>query len=55
MAQELLVLTIGDYMREGKPIPAVSRRRGAQYRRIELPALKSATPLEAGTAPVILR
>ncbi len=42
MAQELLVLTLGDFMREGKPLPFASRRRGAQYRRIELPALQSA-------------
>ena len=42
MAQDLLMLTIGDYMREGKPLPAPSRRRGAKYRPVPLPALQSA-------------
>ena len=42
MAQDLLVLTIGDYIREGKPLPAPSRRRGARYRPVALPVLQSA-------------
>ena len=42
MARDLLMLTIGDYMRTGKPLPAASRRRGARYRPIELPVLQSA-------------
>jgi antitoxin HicB len=31
MAQDLLMLTIGDYIREGKPLPAPARRRGSKY------------------------
>ena len=42
MAQDLLMLTIGDYMREAKPLPAPTRRRGAKYRPVPLPALQSA-------------
>lgn len=42
MARDLLMLTIGDFMRAGKPLPAASRRRGARYRPIELPVLQSA-------------
>jgi len=42
MAQELLMLTISDYIREGKPLPAPTRRRGAKYRPVPLPALQSA-------------
>jgi antitoxin HicB len=42
MAQDLLMLTIGDYIRESKPLPAASRRRGARYRTVSLPALQSA-------------
>jgi predicted RNase H-like HicB family nuclease len=34
MAQELLMLTIGDYIRECKPLPAGSRRRGAKFRSV---------------------
>ena len=29
MAQDLLMLTIGDYIREGKPLPVPARRRAA--------------------------
>jgi antitoxin HicB len=42
MAQDLLMLTISDYIREGKPLPAPSRRRGAKFRHITLSALQSA-------------
>lgn len=42
MAQDLLMLTIGDYIREGKPLPAPSRHRGAKYRPVALPVLQSA-------------
>ncbi|MBI3470975.1 MAG: type II toxin-antitoxin system HicB family antitoxin [Candidatus Solibacter usitatus] len=42
MAQDLLTLTIGDYIREGKRLPAPSRPRGAKYRSVPLPALQSA-------------
>jgi antitoxin HicB len=42
MAQDLLMLTIGDYIREGKQLPAPSRRRGAKFRAVPLPALHTA-------------
>ena len=42
MAQDLLMLSIGDYIREGKPLPAGKHRRGAKYRSVQLPALQSA-------------
>jgi antitoxin HicB len=42
MAQDLLMLTIGDYIRKGKPLPAPSRRRGAKFRPVPLSALQSA-------------
>jgi antitoxin HicB len=42
MAQDLLMLTIGDYIREGRPLPAPSRRRGAKFRSVPLTALQSA-------------
>ncbi|MBZ5617313.1 MAG: type II toxin-antitoxin system HicB family antitoxin [Acidobacteriia bacterium] len=42
MAQDLLMLTIGDFIREGKPLPAASRRRGAKFRPVALPGLQSA-------------
>lgn len=42
MARELLVLTIGDYMREGKPLPRPAKRRGPHFRPVPLPALQSA-------------
>ena len=34
MAQDLLTLTIGDYIREGQPLPQPSRRRGAKFRAV---------------------
>lgn len=42
MARDLLMLTIGDYIREGKQLPVSSRRRGSKFRRVALPALQSA-------------
>jgi len=42
MAQDLLMLTIGDYMRESRPLPPPKRHRGAKYRPVPLPALQSA-------------
>ena len=42
MAHDLLMLTIGDYIREGKPLPAPSHRRGATFHSVPLPALQSA-------------
>src|SRR5258708_39113 len=42
MAQDLLMLTIGDSIREGKQLPSPSRRRGAKFRPVPLPALQSA-------------
>ncbi len=42
MAQDLLMLTISDYIRAGKPLPAPARRRGAKFRPVPLPALQSA-------------
>ena len=42
MAQDLLMLTIGDSIREGKALPAPSRHRGAKFRPVPLPALQTA-------------
>ena len=42
MAQELLALTIGDYIRDGMQLPPSSHRRGAKYRIVSLPAIASA-------------
>lgn len=42
MAQDLLLLTINDYIREGKPLPVPTRRRGSKYRAVALPALQTA-------------
>ncbi|MBI4902299.1 MAG: type II toxin-antitoxin system HicB family antitoxin [Acidobacteria bacterium] len=42
MARDLLILTIGDFIRGSKPLPAPSRRRGAKYRPVPLQALQSA-------------
>src|ERR1051325_6957086 len=42
MAQDLLMLTIGDYMRESKPLPIAKRYRGAKFRPVLLPALQAA-------------
>lgn len=42
MAQDLLMLTISDYIREGKPLPTPSHQRGAKFHSVELPALQCA-------------
>jgi antitoxin HicB len=42
MAQDLLMLTIGDFMRAGKALPLPARRRGAKFRPVTLPALQRA-------------
>jgi antitoxin HicB len=42
MAQDLLVLTIGDYIRESKPLPAPRRHRGSKFRPVPLSALQAA-------------
>ena len=41
MAQDLLMLTISDYIREGKPLPLPSHRRRAKFRTVRLPGLQS--------------
>ncbi len=42
MAQDLLMLTIGDFIRAGEPLPAPARHRGSKYRAVELPVLQRA-------------
>jgi antitoxin HicB len=42
MARDLLLLTIGDYIRDGKQLPIPARRRGSKFRAVPLPALQSA-------------
>jgi len=42
MAWDLLMLTIGDYMREGKPLPVPRRRHGSRYRPVQLTAPQAA-------------
>ena len=42
MAQDLLLLTIGDYIRESRPLPAPRRHCGSKFRRVPLPALQAA-------------
>jgi antitoxin HicB len=42
MARDLLMLTIGDYIREVKPLPVPARRRGVKFRPVPLPALQTA-------------
>lgn len=42
MAQDLLMLTVSDYVREGKALPVAARRRGTKFRPVALPALQSA-------------
>jgi antitoxin HicB len=42
MAQDLLALTIGDYIRESRPLPSPKRYRGSKFRRVPLPALQAA-------------
>jgi antitoxin HicB len=42
MAQDLLMLTISDYIKESRPLPIPRRRRGARFRAVALPALQAA-------------
>lgn len=42
MAQDLLMLTLADYIREGKPLPSPARHRGRKFRFVPLPALQRA-------------
>jgi antitoxin HicB len=42
MAQDLLMLTIGDYIRESRPLPGARRHRGSRFRPVVLPALQAA-------------
>ena len=42
MAQDLLMLTIGDYVRESRPLPAPRRHRGSKFRPVPLMALQAA-------------
>ena len=42
MARDLLMLTIGDCIRESRPLPAPRRHRGSKFRPVALPALKAA-------------
>lgn len=42
MAQDLLALTIEDFMRESRRLPSPGKRRGAKFRVVRLPALQSA-------------
>jgi antitoxin HicB len=42
MAQDLLMLTIGDFIREGRELPPVKRRRGGKFHPVALPALQAA-------------
>lgn len=42
MAQDLLMLTIADYVRESRPLPVARHRRGSKFRPVALPALQAA-------------
>jgi antitoxin HicB len=42
MAQDLLMLTLGDYIRESRRLPMPKRHRGSKFRRVPLPALQAA-------------
>lgn len=42
MAQELLMLTIGDYIRTSRPLPVPKHRRGSKFRPVPLRALQAA-------------
>jgi antitoxin HicB len=42
MARDLLMPTIGDYIRESRPLPAPRRHRGSKFRPVPLPALQAA-------------
>jgi predicted RNase H-like HicB family nuclease len=38
MAEDLLMLTVGDYIRDSRPLPGAKRHRGSKYRPVSLPA-----------------
>ncbi len=42
MARDLLILTIGDYIKESKPLPLPRRHRGVKFRPVALSALQAA-------------
>ncbi len=42
MAQDLLMLTIGDYIRDSRPLPVPKRHRGSKFRPVLLAALQAA-------------
>ena len=42
MARDLLMLTIGDFIKQSRPLPVPKRRRGAKFRPVTLPALQAA-------------
>jgi antitoxin HicB len=42
MARDLLMLTIGDFIRASRPLPVPRRHRGARFRPVALSALQSA-------------
>ncbi len=42
MARDLLMLSIGDFMRRSEPLPKAGRRHGPRHRAVELPALQAA-------------
>jgi antitoxin HicB len=42
MAQDLLLLTIGDYIQGSRPLPVPRRHRGGKFRPVALPALQAA-------------
>ena len=41
LARDLLMLTIGDYIGESRPLPASSRHCGSKFRPVVLPALQA--------------
>ena len=49
MAQDVLTLTIGDYMRESKRLPTPRRHHGSKFRSVVLPALQAAKVDLCGT------
>ena len=42
MARDLLMLTIGDFIKASKPLPFPKRHRGSKFRSVALPALQAA-------------
>ena len=42
MAEDLLGMMIGDHIKQSQEIPVATKRRGARYRQISLPALQAA-------------